>query len=117
MRSLYFLVLVLLGAFSTQAQNHGSVGGMVTTSEGAPAEFVNVMLKGTSKGATADRKGRFVIAPVVPGNYTIVASFVGLETQEREIVVVTGQRVNVDFSLKESAEQLDEIVIAETRGV
>lgn len=117
MRTLYFLVLALLVAFSAQAQNHGSIGGTVTTSEGAPAEFVNVILKGTSKGATADRKGRFVIAPVVAGNYTLVASFVGLETQEREIVVVTGQRVNVDFSLKESAEQLDEIVIAETRGV
>lgn len=117
MRSFYVMVLMLLVAFGIQAQNHGSIGGTITTSEGEPAEFVNVVIKGTSKGATADRKGRFVIAPVAPGSYTVVASFVGLETQERDVEVIAGQRATVDFALKESAAQLDEIIIAGSRGV
>jgi len=117
MRSLYLVLLLLAASLGAIAQNHGSIGGTVTSSDGTPAEFVNVTLKGTSKGAVADRRGRFVIGAITPGSYTIVASFVGLETQEREVEVVAGQRAAVDFSLKESAEQLDEIIIAETRGV
>lgn len=117
MRNIYLVVLLSLVFAGVKAQNHGSVGGTITTSDGSPAEFVNVSLKGTAKGAIADRRGRFVIAPVAAGTYTVVASFVGLETQEREITVVAGQRTSVDFTLAESAEQLDEIIIAETRGV
>lgn len=117
MRNLYIGVLLVFAFTQLHAQTPGSVGGTVTSSDGSPAEFVNVTLKGASKGAIADRRGRFVIGAVIPGRYTVVASFVGLETQEKEIDVVAGQRAVVDFTLKESAQQLDEIIIAETRNV
>src|SRR6478609_3071364 len=98
MRSLYIVGLLLLLVTGATAQNHGSVGGTITTADGTPAEFVNVSLKGTTRGAVADRRGRFVIAPVPAGSYTVVASFIGLETQEKEIQVLAGQRASVDFT-------------------
>src|ERR671911_427585 len=98
MRSLYIIGVLLLLSIGVIAQNHGSVGGTITSADGSPAEFVNVALKGTAKGAIADRRGRFVIAPVAPGKYTVIASFVGLETQEREVEIVAGQRMVVDFT-------------------
>lgn len=117
MRNLYITALFILMTLGVSAQNQGSIGGTVTTADGSPAEFVNVTLKGTSRGAIADRKGKFVIAPVPAGTYTVVASFVGLETQEQQVEVLSGKRATIDFTLKESAQQLDEIIVAETRGV
>ncbi|QNF33775.1 TonB-dependent receptor [Adhaeribacter swui] len=114
MRLLYFLTFFIL-SISVYAQRNGSIGGKITSSDGTPAEFVNVALKGSAKGATVDKRGRYVISGVVPGSYTVVASFVGLETQEQTVEVVAGQQTIIDFILKENSAQLQEIVISGSR--
>lgn len=97
------------------AQTTGSVSGTVKTSDGTAAEFVNITLKGTSKGAVADRHGNFKITNLAPGAYTLEASFIGLQTQEQSIEIVAGQNLTVNFILKENQEHLQEVVISGTR--
>jgi len=103
----FFLSLFSIAAF---AQN-GSLSGTVTTSDGKPAESVSVAIKGTSKGNLTDKDGHYVIRNVHPGNYTLVASLVGLASQEQSVSVSAGSKVTVDFTLKENAAQLNEVVI------
>lgn len=94
------------------AQNTGSIHGTIRTSDGNPAEFVSVTIEGTSKGTVANRNGFFEIKNLKPGTYNLLASYIGLETQKQPANVIAGQITKLDFHLKESAQQLEEIVIS-----
>lgn len=93
------------------AQN-GAVKGTVMTSDGHPAEFVNISIDKSSKGTVADRLGKFEIKNLASGTYTVVASFVGLETQRKTVEVRTGEVALVEFLLSEDTKRLEEIVIS-----
>ncbi len=114
MRTFYFIVLFLISTTAI-AQTTGSVGGTIRTSDGNPAEFVNVSLKGTAKGAVADKNGYYAINNITPGSYTLEASFVGLEVQQQAIDIQKGEKVQVDFTLKENSQELQEVVISGNR--
>lgn len=106
----HFFLLVF--AITMSAQNNGNIKGKVTTSDGLPAEYVSIGLKGTGKGAVANQEGEYFIKNVRPGNYVIVASFMGLETKELKIEVIAGETVNAsDIVLSESNQQLEEVVV------
>ena len=114
MRTFYFFLLFLISTTGI-AQTTGSVSGTIRTSDGNPAEFVNVSLKGTAKGAVADKNGYYAIINISPGSYTLEASFVGLEVQQQTIDIQKGEKVQVDFTLKENSQELQEVVISGNR--
>src|SRR5690606_29868005 len=116
MKTIYFLAFSLLYAIPTIAQSTGSVEGTVKTSDGSPAEFVNVTIEGTSRGAVADRNGYFEIKSLKPGSYQVVATYVGLETQRRAVSIAGGQIAKVDFVLAETSRQLAETVVSSGRN-
>lgn len=106
-------ILLLLLLFTTIhgfAQT-GRIEGTVITNDGKPAEFVNLILQGTPKGATIDGQGKYLIDGVKPGTYTLVATFVGLHTQSKGVTVETGKTSVVDFVLTEDNKQLTEVVV------
>jgi iron complex outermembrane receptor protein len=89
----------------------GTIKGTVKTSDGQPAEFVTIGLKGTSKGTTVNQKGNYQLNRISPGSYTLTASFIGLVSQSKDISVAVGQTTEVNFILTENNEQLLEVVI------
>lgn len=109
----YFYVLFLIISHLTLlAQSSGSIKGTIKTSDGNPAEFVNVRIQRTSKGAIADANGKYEIKNVAPGNYLLIASFVGLGSQQQTITVNAGQVTTADFALNENTTQLEEVIVA-----
>lgn len=106
------LLLLLLLFISTQiiAQT-GNIEGSVLTKDGRPAEFVNLILAGTQKTAIVNQQGTFVIEGVKPGIHNLVASFVGLNTQSKSVVVEAGKTVKADFVLTENSKELTEVVV------
>ena len=104
------LGLVFWSSLNIFAQT-GQIKGRVSTSDGKAGEFVNVLLKGTNKGASADAEGTYVIDHVKAGTYTIQASFIGLATQSQTVEVKEGQTAAVDFNLTTSSEDLKEVVV------
>jgi iron complex outermembrane receptor protein len=113
MQRTYLLFLFLMISASLMAQNKGSVKGVVKSSDGQPAPHVNVILKGTSRGTTANNKGEYEIKNVDAGNYTLQVSFLGLQTSETPIEIKAGETTVVDeIVLNENSQQLDEIVIS-----
>jgi iron complex outermembrane receptor protein len=110
--SLAFLFLIFQGSV---AQSKGKIQGQVTSSDGNPVEYVSIQLKGTSRGAVTGNSGSFEITGLNPGSYTLVASFVGLDTQEKPVVVTAGQAEVVNFILTENSGDLQEILVSASR--
>jgi len=93
------------------AQERGKVTGKVTLSGNTPAENISVALKGTPYGAVTNEQGEYEIKNVKPGNYALRVSAVGIKPVEENITVAAGQTVTKDFTLSESQEELNELVI------
>ena len=90
----------------------GIIKGIINTSDGVPAEFVNIGLKGTNKNAIASARGEYIIKNVEPGSYILVTSFVGLETKETQVEVKANETTQVtEISLTENSKTLNEIVV------
>ncbi len=107
------IIFILSLALGTQllAQGNGTITGTITTSDGGPGSYVNISIDGTSRGSVADLTGTYRINNVPAGQHKIVATFVGLETQEKQVEVKANEKVIVNFELKESTQQLEEIVV------
>jgi iron complex outermembrane recepter protein len=108
----FFLLLIHM---ATAQPLSGTISGRVTSSDGQAVEFVNVGLKGTTRGAVTDENGRFELSNVQPGHYIIYASLVGLSRHEMRIEVGANASADVDFVLRESATELAEIVVTGNR--
>jgi iron complex outermembrane receptor protein len=87
------------------------IEGKVTTSDGNPAEFVNIILVGTNRGTLVGADGHYKLDGVKPGTYILRASLVGLITQNQTITVEAGKTAQVDFVLPENSEELKEVVV------
>lgn len=105
----------LFFAFSAAAARaqSGRVTGMVTDSAGAyPVSGVNISIPGSNVGALTGDDGRFTIAGVAPGTYTVEARRLGYTPGRRTGVVVNaGQATTVNFTLQSAALHLQETVI------
>lgn len=97
--------ILLLTTFSVIAQDI-TVSGKVSDKKGEGLPGVTVQLKGTSKGASTDLDGNYKIAGV-PGNGTLVYSFVGMTPQEAAI----GGRTTINITLSDDVTALEEIVV------
>ena len=111
--SLPLLIAVLsLEAFA----GNGKINGTVKGTDGEAAVGANVVIEGTTLGASADVTGSYFILNVPPGTYRLRASAVGYTAQ-----VITNVRVNSDqiveinFTLPSEAVGMAEVVVEATR--
>ncbi|WP_445736186.1 carboxypeptidase-like regulatory domain-containing protein [Mariniflexile sp.] len=105
--TLFILAFTSLG-FS---QNTGMVVGKIMDNElqNRPLVFSDVAIKGTSIKSNTDVTGLFVIENLKDGDYTLVYSFVGYETQELNVKVVSGQPTEVKLGLSATTVSLLEL--------
>src|SRR5215212_8065353 len=101
-----FLFLIALNSFSANA---GRVSGRITDAKGQPLAFASVLVKGTTIGTTANTEGKYFLQ-LNPGNYTIVAQYVGYQRQEKTISVTEGNST-LDFQLNLQDLSLKEVVV------
>lgn len=89
----------------------GNIRGVVTTSEGQTAQFVNVYLKEIAAGATTDENGKFLIEHVPIGKYTLIASSIGFKTVERQISIIAGESNEIILSMEDNTQELQTVEI------
>lgn len=118
LRHLSLFVVFLVGAALAGAAHAqtGSIVGYVTDAETrAPLPGVNMVLEDTERGAATEQDGRFVIADVPAGTYTIRASLVGYLTAERTIRVRAGETAELEVELSQQAVELSGITVTSRR--
>ncbi|MBW1655759.1 TonB-dependent receptor [Flavobacterium quisquiliarum] len=113
-KKVYFFAL-LLTSLNMMAQEFGKVTGKVTLIGNKPAENIAVALKGTKYSDVTTVSGQYEITRVKPGTYTIVISGVGIQALEDKIVVISQKTTSKNFSLSETQEDLDEVVITKNK--
>ena len=108
MKKLNLLFFLLLTCQTIMAQT-GSIKGKITNAQNEGMQFVNISLKGTSKGTVANEDGEFVLKNIKLGSQTIMVQFVGYKTIESTIEVIDNQTNNLNFKLIESSSLLSEV--------
>src|SRR5262245_45944665 len=87
------LAVVFVDAASAQTgQLHGTI---VDQESGELLTGVNVLLVGTSLGASSDLEGKFIVRSIPPGTYDVRISLVGYTAK-----VVTGLDIKPDVPVK-----------------
>src|SRR5690606_34118097 len=116
--ALMFLFCLVGGlAEPAAAQTYRITGTVTDGASQRPLSNVQVLLDGTQQGTLTDDAGRYLLrASVTPGTYTLRFVLIGRGDATREIVLAAGDTlVQVpNVQLRESAVQLDEIVVTGT---
>lgn len=102
---------------TTVAFGQGSIEGTVTEARtGETMPGVNVVIEGTSIGASTDADGKYIIDNIDSGTYNLQAKFIGYATQSQEITISGDETITVNFKLGQSSVNLDELVVTGAGG-
>jgi outer membrane receptor protein involved in Fe transport len=110
-----FLILTLFICFVSFAQDKGTVSGTITDKDlnNEALSFANVMIKGTTIGASTDMDGKYSLS-VPAGNHILLISFVGYENVEVPFTVKAGETTIINQSVGSGSVKLEDIVITNT---
>ncbi len=107
------LVACLIPSFAIAQETTGSIGGTVVGASGTPLAGARVSVtsdRGTRE-ATTDSQGRFLLAFLTPGSYSVAVSAAGHQTiQDDGLAVGLGQRVNRRYVLPPVMEETMDVV-------
>lgn len=118
------ILLIILGALcpvlsmtandkTVESNIHGHVIDK-NTGEHIPYIFIN--LKGTTISTTSASNGHYHLEHLPEGKFIIQASGIGWKTVSKEITVVEGNTLEINFLLEEDNIQLDGVVVSANRS-
>ncbi len=112
----FILFSILISTSTLHAQEHSdaNVFGDVQ-SNGEHLPFVNIFIKGTNLGTATDLSGHYMLIDLPPGKHILVANSVGFMPVEKEITIIAGKSIEVNFELKEHIMAIDDVVITGTK--
>ena len=110
---LYFYLLLIASVFfcgkNVLAQT--VVTGSITDASGKKLAHASVLIKGTTRGVTANADAKFSLS-LVAGSYTIVCNYVGFEAVEKKIKIAPGQdTLLLPFVLSKQVYLLNDVVV------
>ncbi|MEO2061161.1 MAG: TonB-dependent receptor [Mesonia sp.] len=113
MRGLTYL-FIALSIFSTallsaQSTNSAVISGQVTSASGDDLEGVNVILEGEFNGTTTDVNGSFRLNDISQGTHRLIVSYLGYQTQIKEVSINNAEKLEINFVLEESSAELEEV--------
>jgi len=107
---IFLFTLTALMTFCSYGQKV-TLSGIVTDEKSQPMIGVSVSIKGTTTGSITDINGKYSIDNLDAGTYTFMAYMIGYIKVEKEVALTTGDKKEVNFTLKEDVLQLNQIVV------
>ena len=104
------LLLTVAFAFGASAQDARFEGRVTQADTGEPLVGATVSLQGTVYGGATDADGRYGFSAPAAAT-TVVASFVGYETERRDVRPAAGATVREDFALAQGAAGIGDVVV------
>lgn len=116
LRKFVFLALLMIGNAIVAQETDANIFGHVLdkqTHEHLP--YVNVVVKGSTKGASTDASGHYFITNLTEGKHTIEVSFVGYVTYQTEIFVKRGESKELNIEIEPDTKLLNDVVVSASR--
>ncbi len=113
-KTVFFLGSLFLSlAFNTLfAQGARIDGKVIDATNNEPLPFANVLVKGTSIGATTDFDGKFSITGLEPGFITLEATYVGYRNQTSAEILLSNVKPSfVEISMQSAGVALAEVEV------
>ena len=112
LRKLLVLSISVLICGFTYAQKGTIRGNVFEESSGEPVGYVNIFLEGTTFGTTTDEDGFFILANIPPGEYKLVAQFIGYANTTIDITLKAGKINYERIILKEGGIELEGVEVS-----
>lgn len=116
-RLLTSIIIAITPLFIFAQGGGGKLRGVVTDSEtGDPLLGANVVIEGTTLGASTDLSGTYIVLAVSPGIYTVRVDYIGYQTKAVSNIRVSANITTTeDFQLTSTAIELEAIEIVAER--
>ena len=109
LRTLLSLLVLIPGLAWAQ---DGRISGIVTDAvTGQPLPGVNIVIQELFIGSASAIDGSYQIENVAPGEYTLIASFIGFKNNQLTVSLSPGQQLELNVELEEDLIGLDEVVV------
>ncbi|MFT5250596.1 MAG: hypothetical protein ACI93P_002338, partial [bacterium] len=111
-RNIILLISFIALSNTVSSQNVKVYGSITNALNNEPIPFSNIIIEGTTIGATSDIDGNYVILDVNAGAYNFKCSYIGFNTDiQSEIKVSSNKNLRLDFFLSENSEILGEVKV------
>jgi hypothetical protein len=107
-----FLILIATTTY-VNAQNTGSIQGRILNKQNnEPVPFANIVIWGTSIGASSNFDGEYLFAGLAPGFIELRVSAVGYKPFISSSIMITNSRTSfLDIELEETSVELEGVVV------
>jgi iron complex outermembrane receptor protein len=105
-----FLISLFLG-FSILANAQNKVVGTISDKQSKTISGANISIPELHKETISDEKGNYSFTNLPSGNFKIVFSFIGFETQSKTFSS-NQKEIKIDVVLEETIHQMDEVIIS-----
>ena len=93
---LRFVVIIIFGFSLLKSGTTGKITGKVTDAKtGEPLVGVNILISGTSLGASTDIEGDYIILNIPPGKYNLIFSSIGYHKKN-----INNVSISIDLTTK-----------------
>jgi iron complex outermembrane receptor protein len=92
-----------------------SIHGRVLTTDGQPAPYVSIQVRGTGKVTTTDETGTFAFRNLPEGKYTLLITMSGMQSVERSVEVRKGETASLELRLAIDEKALTEVIVTSGR--
>ncbi|MDO7170959.1 TonB-dependent receptor [Mariniflexile sp. AS56] len=111
MKKIIFTLVCLFSVSAMLAQTE--ITGTVKDNSGVPVPGANILIMGSTSGATTDFDGNFSFSSNLNGAQKIQVSYLGYSTFQKAITL-TGTKITMQIVLQEGGNTLDEVVLTAT---
>lgn len=109
------IILLSQGVLLSHPQEGTIVGYVYDAVTGVGLPGVNLILEGTTKGASTDPNGVFKISHIQPGTYILTTSMIGYKKKNYKVEVAGEKIVRMDFYLEETVIEMKGIEVVGER--
>ena len=105
-----------IGATPAGGSDANIYGHVIHASTGEHLPYINIVVRGTTFGASTDASGHYFIKNLPEGTFTIEATAMGYTSQTQTITLRRGATVEMNFEIAEQTISLDDVVVSANRS-